>query len=321
MALTGSIESYPPTLEDHIASWTVLNGTRPAPLLLKNGQGVAAMVALREEVLDAISAVTSEVQDTKTTSVSRKVLRDEFYIRLKSFRDAAEYWMEGKSYGADLPILPSKTAADDKFAEIGDEFLFAWRAYNADASVSAAQKPLVLKDGTTEADFTAQVLEIRSSKSPLTMAQAETKNTRTERNTLLPDALAMLRLFRSAVRADYGRDSDQFRDLPRLWAENAPKPAAVVLKVTYVQGESKARLDWSAVTDAQVEHLYVFLGPGARFKIESARQLADLLPQINSFELPEGTIVEGSTNWLKIASVLDDGTMVFSNGVKIARGV
>lgn len=318
MALTFSYSSYPPTMALFIAHWGITNAARPAPLVLKGGETVADMTTMRDGIETAISTVNLNVQTSKLASSDRKTQRAALRNRMMQFRKAADYWLEGLPYLKDVAALPNPNDSDTAYLHVADTMIFAWQKANTDGVVPDGLK----LEGAYDLNFFRADVEALQSQ-PLGESNVilTTSGTRDSRDDLLLPARTLLKRYATAIRALYAPESVEVRTLPALWEKNEPNPDAPKLKVEYVAGSSTARASWNPIIDPTITRLYLNIAPGARYLEKNARRLFELTPDVTSSQLPQGTITPGSTNWVRLVAVDEDGKEVGSNSVKVARGV
>ena len=318
MGITASAKSYPPTLALFLGHWQITNDARSAPLVLKNGETIATMNQMRDDILAAISAANTGGQNVKTVSLDRKDERAALRLRMSQFRRAADYYLTGKNYASKIAALPHKEAADKEYTDAADTMIYAWTKANAEAVVPGG---LVLDGGYTLTDFGDEIEELRNQPLQSVIATLGASGVRDDRDDLLLPARRLMKLYMSAIRTFYPPDSDEVRTLPRLWEEHEEDPDAPKARVEYTPGASTARVLWSLRPDPDINNLWVNIAPGARYLSKNARRLADLDPSVTVYDLPDGTITPGSTNWVKVVAVDADGGEAASNAVKIERAV
>ena len=316
MGLTYSAKSYPPTMALFIGHWGITNAARSAPLVLKNGETVQIMTGARDAINAAIGQVNASGQNVDTVSRDRKDERAALRVRMNQFRKAADYLLEGKNYAAKIAALPPVSASDKAYTDAADTMIYAWDKANAADVVSGGLK---LDEDYTLTDFRADVTELQGQPLESATATLSASGVRDDRNDLLLPARQLMKLYMKAIRAFYKPDSNEVKTLPKLWEQHEENPDAPKVKVEYTPGSSTARVTWAALRDPNIAHLFVNIAPGTRYLDKNVRRLAELAPNIISYDLPEGTITPGSTHWIKVVIVDEDGDEIASNAVKIER--
>lgn len=313
MALSNSFLSYPPTLAEFIAHWNALNASRGTPFELRDGSTVATMIAKRDAIEAAISTVNAKAASQKDVSLDRAAFRAAFRARMDEFRRAANYYLADKVYRNNLKPLPPVSASDAAYLDVADALLFVWKKAQAD------NIQIVLSGEYLIERFEIEIGQLQNQPLQGSNATLSTATERDERDDLLRPARELMKEYGAAIRAIYPPDSPTVRTLPRLWERDTPDPDAPKLRVEYTPGSSSARAKWEPIADPTVTKIYVKIAPGARYTEKNARRLAELAPNVVSYDLPEGTIAPGSTNWLKIFALDANGSETGSNTVKIER--
>ena len=318
MALTFSPKSYPPTLALFIAHWQLTNDSRPSPLVLKNGETVQIMIDARDGILAAISSVNDSGQNVDTVARDRKDERAALRLRMAQFRKSADYYLDGKNYATKIAALPPVSASDKAYTDAADTMIYAWDKADAEGVVSGGLK---LDDDYTLADFRADVKELEGQPLESAVATLSASDVRGDRNDLLLPARDLMKLYMKAIRTFYKPDSNEVKTLPKLWEQHEENPDAPKVKVEYTPGSSTAKLTWNPLLAPNIAHVFVNIAPGTRYLDKNARRLADLDASVTRYDLPDGTITPGSTNWVKVVIADEDGDEIASNAVKIEREV
>ena len=316
MGLTYSAKSYPPTMALFIGHWGLTNAARPAPLVLKNGETVQTMTDARDAINAAIGNVNASGQNVDTIARDRKDERAALRVRMTQFRKAADYFLDGKNYAAKIAALPPISASDKAYTDAADTMIYAWDKADAEGGVNGDLK---LDGNYTLADFRADVTALQGQPLQSATATLSASGVRDDRNDLLLPARQLMKLYMKAIRTFYKPDSNEVKTLPKLWEQHEENPDAPKVKVEYTPGSSTARVTWAALSDPNIARLLVNIAPGARYLDKNVRRLAELTPAVVSYNLPDGTITPGSTHWIKVVIVDEDGDEIASNAVKIER--
>lgn len=189
------------------AHWSAVNAAFPEkPLILPGsstipgGMTQAGLVALGATISGEFTMVVERDNATQAAQATRNDVRREFLQSIKLFRKTVQGYLPESVYLKQLPAAPPVGANDRLFEDTGDDVHGIWTAINADTAL-AITRPLVLSDGTTQADFASALARVKQANAALPTVKERARTARATRDGDVRRAIAALRQYRKTAGA------------------------------------------------------------------------------------------------------------------------
>ena len=324
MPLSGP-SSYVATIEEFTAHWSLVDVDlgEGNEMTLATGPADAVVTATRQNLIDlrdnmdgaqdSVQAALNQVEMLRSTVVLGKA---SLLAWAQAYgRKLRGLFPPGNPYLGMTPELPTSTAGQETFLRPMRDVANAW------AVVEENTPPFTLPPaGTTLAQFTAAVGTLETNWKELNSRDVGLTYERDKRNALQEEADEMLGRYRPTVESLFAPDSPLVASIPRLRPLPGHTPDAVSLSAEWDIAETKARLTWTASTDASLASYQIRMSPSETYDADAESAIATG-PVSGPLELLtiEGLLTPGSTASFKVYVVLDTGNERGSNAATVTR--
>jgi hypothetical protein len=305
----------------YVANWTGANAawivSHSDEFTLKNG-------VLLEDFQREVAALTTMQRALETQEESAVLMRSTRDAARATTRATMEIWRKGAIYAlsgsaweSDLPPLPGQNEALASFLERLRLASGTWLKINGATDIKDFTPPLILRDGTTQAAFSASIGALETLGKGLETLELSLPLSRDTRDAKTREVYGSMGLYREAIEASFPADSPLVTTLPTLRPrDTGHTPEAVELSGALDPVSKGASLTWTASTDADLDFYQVKLSAGPRYKNADAIILATLQPGVLSYAVEARFLPGGSVANAVVSVVLTDGRERQSNAVK-----
>jgi hypothetical protein len=332
MAIQGNA-SYIPTTEEFIAHWGAANGllTPPEQVVLP-GAPLGWPTEVNQSVLEGLlTDLANQVVTIQSKANGAALVRGDLAIKqgallawFGQFTDKVRGKLPGTKWINALPYMPTAGDAQSRFCDPMDDVSDLWARLNADQALGPGVA-LVLRDGTTQGDFTAKVGELKALWRSLKQADLELKLARGQRDAVQARIYPILKSYRVVLPTYFAPGSAIVVSLPRLTPEAGTTPTPAVLTHVWNGGTQKA--DITAVVPAQagLKKARLLYSPGSSWSEEDAsvvatKPLSDLnAAQSVVFSTDFALSGPGSTALFRVVVVNETDNEASSNVVEVTR--
>ena len=280
MPLSGP-SSYVETIEEFTAHWflvdTDLGAGNEMTLVTGPADAVvtvprADLVALRDELdaaQDSVQAALNQVEITRGTVMLGKTT---LLAQAQAYgRKVRGLFPPGSPFLSMTPELPGISAGQETFLRPMRDISNAWSTIDEQASGFTLPPA-----GTTLAQFIAAVGALETSWKDLNAREVELGYQREKRNSLQEEAAAILGRYRPTVESQFAPDSPLVASIPRLRPLPGHTPDAVSLSAEWDVAETKARLTWTASTEATLASYQIRMSPSETYDADAESTIATI---------------------------------------------
>ena len=315
-----SPSTFPPVLQEFVTHWSNANAALGAsPLLLRGAYTAATLSADRAAVVTALTTVEDRNNVRQNAAANRDLRKAALYPRLSQFKNAVRYQLAGSQYAETLARLPDISRSEAIILRTLDDMGTQWAKINADATVAGFTPPLTLIGGYNKAAFDLEMSALRAAYSAVNAADVEAKLARKRRDLLLTPARQRMQQYRIAVLAKFGANDALTLSLPKYTPEPGSTPDPVNLSVVWEPTLTKARLVWSASSNARLSHYEVRQSGGASYKTSEESNVATVAKTETQLLTTAGLTAPGAVNAFKVYVITTDGNERGSNTAKVSR--
>ncbi|MEZ6109430.1 MAG: hypothetical protein R3C99_00010 [Pirellulaceae bacterium] len=318
MAITGP-SSFVWTSEQFISHWTLANDQLGVgnELVLKGNIALAdlqsKLTALNVKRFELQSAITSREQLRGGLNSKRAALHE----WLRRFNETVRADYGGTSWETSLPDLPSEIAGQGAYMRALDDTRSIWTQMNADPAITT---PITLLGGYDLASFTADVTDLLAAFTAVHHAEKVEELSRLQRNRLQDDIYAVLKNYRQKLPTKFPTDDPLVATLPRLTPAGGSAPVAVSLSGAWMEDLAQARFNWTASTDASLDHYQLRMTPGPEYSEDDESVVGSFASGTVMTETDAGLTMPGQIASFRLYVVTTDGNEVGSNTVVVSRG-
>jgi hypothetical protein len=316
--------SYVPTMNAFITHWAQANQVAPGGAIVLAGNVAVAGLATRRTEL-------SNLRDIVTDAGVDRALRREELTTLITRLQGRLVEFNGR-VRADLPghplarVLPEAFSVGDAEGPVRDglrQVMRLWAKVNAITPAPAGVTlPMLLMGGYAVADLEADREALRNAFGALTEADVNLRVARETRNDLQDVIYAILKAYRAKLPTVFPAGHAVLDSLPTLTPASGHTPDAVTAAAVWDGPSTKAKVTWSASTDADLSHYEVRGNPGEPYVAADETVLASVAPaDAREFLTDFALSVPGVTAGFKVYVVLHTGNERGSEAVYVTRPV
>lgn len=318
MPISGS-SSYPGVTDEFINHWFNTNTLLvvAGPLLLPDGTDLAGLILRRGNLTTRRANLQGVLNSEELARAELEFIRVAIHARLVQFNEKVRVFHANTKWPQALPELPGISDAPARFFDPLDDVANLWNRLNSDPATTA---PLMLLGGYTLAMFVTDVAAMKTAHTALITAASNVRLARVERNIEQDLIYAILKSYREVYPTYMEKTHPLFVTLPRLTPLPGSTPSNVVANAVWDVAQQKARVTWTASTDANLDHYEVRFCPGPNYSTEDESTVASIDPG-NPRELltDAGLTSPGATASFKVYVVTTTGNESGSNAVSVTR--
>ncbi len=317
-----SVGSYLPAAQEFLNHWAQVNlalGGAPATdLKLQGAYTLANLTSDRAALQAAITATEGSDNVRQTAATNRDLKKGAILPRIGQFRAGARFKLVGTGYVGALPRVPSFKGNQSLFLKPFDDMANLWLTINADTSVPGFTPPLLLPGGYTQANHATELAALRAAYIAVDNANETARLNRKKRDVLLPPIKKRLLQYRVAVLATFGPNDPLTLSVPLVTPPPGSTPQPVNLSGVWNATTSKADLDWSASTNANLAHYSVRTAP-VPYHAADESVVGEVSAGALEFSTVAGLLAPGSVAQFKVYVVLTTGNEKGSNTVSVTH--
>jgi hypothetical protein len=326
MPISGA-SSYVPTTQAFLSHWGEVNtalGAQPFTLagsLVGQAQPVtvAQLTGLYMQLVGIRSGVSSVLVEEEFARADLAVLKARLVQRIGEVRDFVAGNLPGSRFERALPPLPDMDSAQGILSDAAGRLRAVWTALNASTGLGLTL-PLVLQGGYAEAQFATDMDALAPAYLLLAGKVATTRLVRESRNDLQDKIYPVLKAYRQVMPTMFPAGHALTDSLPALTPTTGATPAAVTAHGAWDAAASKAKVTWSASTDAALDHYEVRGVPGNAYTADDESVLATVdKAAAREFETEFALGTPGVVAGFKVYVVLTTGNEKGSDAVYITR--
>ena len=216
-----------------------------------------------------------------------------------------------------LPVLPNVTEGEGPFMNAMTSVRSRWSQANA-----LLPAPLLLTSGETQVQFAARITTLGTKFAEAEDADVDAAVGRSRRNEVQDRAREVLASYRAAIEGRFPPDYPLVTSLPRIYPQPGHTPDPVTAAGTWDAAQSKARLTWSASTDAELDHYEIrSSNSGSTYDTETEATLGSVPKDASPLEFltAAGLGATGASARFRIYVVLTTGNERGSETVTVTR--
>jgi len=325
MSLSGP-SSYVPTLTTFRSHWetvdTELNTSGPFTITdPANLSGPRLGIVVMDDLISELEGFALTISD----EVARGDVADAVLAEAKrsALDSAQEFGRKVRENGLlrhlvpRLPELPKVHEGQGSFLSAMNSVRSRWTQANAMLTT-----PLLLGSGETQAQFATRVNTLLTQFSDAEDADVDASVSRRRRDEVQGRAREVLSSYRAAVEGRFPPDHPLVLSLPRIYPQAGHTPDPVTAAGTWDAAASKARLTWSASTDAELDHYEIrSSNSGSTYDTETESTLGSVAKDASPLEFltASGLAATGASARFRIYVVLTTGNERGSETVTVTR--
>lgn len=201
-----------------LAHWKQLESEAGETLSLRDGTGKAAFEADLDALEGDIGAASGAQDGEGVAGASLSSIRGELLDHLRGFRQAVAFYLRDTPYADNLPTLPPLTSAEAIFFKSFEQASARWAEIDGltHGEVAGFKAPLVLRNGTTRAQFDAAVESGRAAHQTKADHGETADSLQARRDAKVAPLRKKMTAYRDAVLFHHGSDSPHAQTLPTL---------------------------------------------------------------------------------------------------------
>ncbi len=316
-----SVASWLPTIDEFIQHWTDVNAAlSPGSLTLLGGYGLPTLTTDRADVATAITDVQTKDNATQVARGDRDVKRASVRPRFPQFRAAINGQLPGSRYLPAIPNTPNFQDSPGKWRDAMDDMQSLWTTINANTPpIVGFTPPLLLAGAYTVATYTLEVAGLKTAFTTLEAADQAGQLARAHRDEVFAPVYQRLKQYRQAVMGTFPADDPLVLSLPRLSPAPGHTPKAVNVSAQWDAGLLKAKIDYTASDDADLEKYELRACFGDKYSTDQEQVIGTNLPGSLEFLTDDGLVATGSTVYYKVYVMLTTGHEKGSKTVSVTR--
>jgi len=309
--------SYVSTLDEFLAHWAAVNADALAGtgLVTREGTTRADLMALRTDLDGAATDVVGklngkEIDRARLENAKRAVLvrTQELGRRFRGVLPVDSPYLKA------LPELPVITSAQEVILPPVKDFANIWKRVNEDGT------DVVLAEGYTLANFTAEVVALSALYTLLNTSVLDLKIAREKRNQLQTAAKAVLSAYRPAVEGIFPPDSPLVNTIPLIYPPAGHTPEAVMASATFDAATQEAVIVFTESKEVDLEGYQVRGVPGPDYNGEDEVVLATIPKGTpRQFHTAFSLAEPGTEASFKVYVILTTGNEAGSKAVTVVR--
>ncbi len=333
MPITTSPNSYLPTMQKFDQHWAQVNahssvsyavegegeGSKgaapPMPFVLPNGYTQAQLGNDRQALTTAIAIATQNATAAGNASQTYQNARTVVRGRLQMLRDAVLYLIPTSSYAKTFPTMPTNSKDDNALFKALNASIYLWNAISDNATLPAPARNLVLRDGTTRAQYAQSIIDLRQLQTASVSATKTANVAIAQRDSLLPAIRANLVSYRQGIPSTLGPTNPLTKSLPALYAKKGATPPPVAVTVSYDAITKATTVTWTASTDPNLARYKVRICTGAKWKEANVRATVSVASSVLTWNTTD--LQAGQTYCAKVYVVLQNGQQRGSTAMPI----
>lgn len=324
MPLSGP-SSYVPTLDQFIAHWTLVDAELGAgnEMMLTYGPpegtdtiALAGLTALRDELEGAQNLVQSTLNGVELASGTVKMGKGELLPLAQAYgRKVRGLFPPGNPYLGMTPEMPKEGSGQETFLRPMRDVADAWQRIETGGTTFSLPP-----DGKDLQDFQEAVENLSDNWQALNTAEVDYGFELDKRNALQVRAEEILGRYRPTVESLFAPENPLVLSIPRLRPLPGHTPDAVVLTAVWDEVEGKARLSWTASTDADLASYQIRMSPAETYEAD-AESIIETLPggEATEYLTAAGLPAPGAVASYKVYVILTTDNERGSDAVAVTR--
>ncbi|MBS1715877.1 MAG: hypothetical protein JST30_16235 [Armatimonadetes bacterium] len=316
-----SIGSWLPTIDEFLQHWTDVNAAlSPGELTLLGTYNRASLVADRALVESAVTDVQQKDNTTQIARGDRDVKRAGVRPRFLQFRAAVNGQLPGTKYIPALPRTPQYGDAPGKWRDAMDDMSNLWTTINTNnPPVIGFTPPLKLAGGYVVLVFIQDVTAMKAAFTTLANAEQVAQLSREARDQVFAPVFQRLKQYRQAVAGAFPASHQLVQSLPRLTPAKGHTPAAVNVSAIWDEVVDKARINYNASSDPDLQEYELRACFGAKYKTDEEQVIGSNPPGVLEFVTNDGLVAPGSKVFYKVYVIVNTGNEKGSKTVNVTR--
>jgi hypothetical protein len=211
-----SFDNYPSLADQFLTHWAQVNtALAPRALTLSKGYTRANLQTDRDSFAALTTTLTDADNNVQGARARRKTEQNALKERLRQFRNAVLSQLPGSEAAAQLPLIPSATAATSHWAKAFDDMASIWLKIET-APPAGFTGPLLLADSYARAAFVIDLAALKATYTALTAAEGSATLQRKTRTTQAKALRTRLVAYRKAVVGAFAAGHPLLASLPGL---------------------------------------------------------------------------------------------------------
>ncbi len=317
-----SVGSWLPTIDEFLQHWSDVNAAlAPSALTLLGGYARATLVTDRAAVETAITDVQTKDNTAQVARGDRDVRRANVKPRFVQFRAAVTGQLPNTKYIPAIPKAPGFTQSPGIWRDALDDMANLWTTINTNnPPVSGFTPPLTLAGGYTILLFTGESGNLKNAFVAVGNAEQGAQMARENRDAVFAPVYQRLKQYRLAVQGIFPAGSALLDSLPSLTPRPGHTPDAVNVSAAWDATALKARIEYTASTDADLAEYELRACFGTSYKTSEEQVIGNNAPgDPRVFLTDQGLVAPGSKVFYKVYVKLTTGNEKGSKTVNVVR--
>lgn len=320
MAITGPA-SYISTTREFSEHWKRVNGFLGAgnALILEGGTTQAAFEAQYDALMAARDTLEDAAVDRALARANLEIKKEWLLGQINSFKNKVVAVASASAFARVLPLVPSVQDGQEVFTRPMTQAAKLWKKLNATPPAGVAG-PMVLKDGTTQAQFEQAVKELAGLYDEIVNAEQEVSLSIERRNDVQDVIYEMMKKYRVAVPSAVPDGNAFFDTLPQLTPSSTRPPSPVQLSGQWNAAAARAELTATASADPELASYELRACPGTEYDVDLEAVVAAVKKgQPPVFQTDRFLTQPGQAASFRVYVVLASGGQAGSNTVAVSR--
>ena len=315
--------SYPLTMAEFAAHWQQVNFELNPDLLIvtpdKQSMTQAEFVTLRQTLEASFIDLVDRLNDVELARAGIRAAKATMLVRLNELLAYIDSYWAPTLLPQARPLVPSVTDGPGEFLKAMYDAMSLWERMNEDDAPAGITLPVVLADGTTQADFRASVLALNELYADERSAIVSTTLSRAQRDAHKARAYAVMKAYRQAVPARCAGFPILLETLPALSPKPGHTPDPVNVSAVFVPPD-QSRVAYTPSDEPSLLRYELRGHPGDEYDAEDAVVVATNAPaDAPEFLTAFGLTQPGTRVAFKVYVVLQTGNVAGSAAVVVER--
>lgn len=315
--------SYIPTINEFIAHWTQVDAALGVALVVvkpdKSSIDQVNFINLRDALQTQEQNVIGFLNDQEIARGDITLKKQQMLGWMNEFNAMLDGYWAGTPFLNARANVPTLTDGQEVFLTPMRDVATLWTKLNAAPDPAGLTLPLVLSDGTAQADFAAALTALQTAYATLKDAEQNTTLARAVREQTKDSAYATMKAYRVIVPARCAQHPTLVSTLPKLTAEPGHTPQPVNASAVF-QAPDQSKVVYDASDDAALARYELRGNPGDTYNDNDAVTILSHTPaDPREFLTNFGLTQPGTQVALKVFVVLTTGNEAGSAVMVVER--